>query len=147
MRRNRHARSRALRRLQDRWSGAIRNGRSASPRWSCVSCSRDTAGPSAYPSKVAELTRPAKGLMRERDFLRSEAGIGCESEQKLLVRKHILEHRRVERRIFRRIPQIMRAKSGEAQESVEAVGVGREKDQRRGGQRFTEVGADRLPRF
>ena len=93
------------------------------------------------------MNRPAQGLMRKRDFLRSEAGIGGESEQKLLVGKHILEHRRVERGILRRIPQIMRAKSGEAEESVEALGVGREKGQRRGGQRFTEFGADRLPRF
>ena len=42
--------------------------------------------------------------MRERDFLRPEVGIGGESEEKLLVGKHILEHRRVERWIFRRSP-------------------------------------------
>ena len=80
------------------------------------------------------MNRSAQSLVRQRDCLRLQVGIGGESEEKLFVGKHILEHRPVERRILRRIAQIVGTKSGKTEESVEPLRVGREKGQRRGGQ-------------
>ena len=58
------------------------------------------------------MDRPAQRLVRQRDCLRLQVGVGGEAEEKLLVGQHILEHRAVECRILRRMSQIVGTKSG-----------------------------------
>jgi hypothetical protein len=73
------------------------------------------------------MDRPAQRLVRQRDRLRLQVGVGGEAEEKLLVGQHVLEHRAVECRTLRRISQIVGTKSGEIEESLEPLRVGREK--------------------
>ena len=90
-------------------------------RWSSVSCSRGRAGAQADPSRVAHMDRPAERLVRPRDRLRLQAGVGGEVNEKLLVGDHILEHRAVECRILRRVSQVVGTKSGKIEESAGAA--------------------------
>ena len=79
------------------------------------------------------MNRSAQSLVRQRDCLRLKVRITGESEEKLFVGEHILEHRIEKRRVFRRLPQIMGTKPGQTDESVKPLRVGCEKGQRRGG--------------
>ena len=76
------------------------------------------------------MDRPAQRLVRQRDRLRLQVGVGGEAEEKLLVGQHVLEHRAVECRTLRRISQIVGTKSGEIEESLEPLRVSREEGQR-----------------
>src|SRR5208337_669250 len=122
------------------------NKRSAPNRVRSVSYSRSRAGAHAIPSWLARMRRAAKSLMRSRDRLWFQTGVGGEANEKLLVSDHIFKHRNVECRILRRASQVMGTKPCHIEESMEPLRVGAEEGQCRDRHRSAEIGLCGLQR-